>query len=99
MNARAMTFILLAVALVPVLTIEAQNPFPWLEESIKGITDAIVGLLNLLKSSALAIGRVMAGALIALGIVLWGSDILSYKGKKLVLAGLILIIVMEMISS
>lgn len=98
MNARAIAFILLTVALAPILTIEAQNPFPWLEESINGITDAVVELLNLLKSSALTIGRVMAGALIALGVVLWGSDIFSYKGKKLVLAGLILIIVMEMMS-
>lgn len=89
---------LLLITLVPISTTEAQNQLSWLEDSIEELTNAVIELLNLLKSSALTIGRVMAGVLIALGVVLWGSDIFSYKGKKLILAGLILIIVMEMIS-
>ncbi len=98
MNTRVLPTLILILTLVPSLIAEAQNPFSWLEESIKGLTDALIELLNLLRSSALTIGRVMAGLLIALGVVLWGSDIFSYKGKRLILAGLILIIVMEMIS-
>ncbi|MDW8035766.1 MAG: hypothetical protein RMI85_04860 [Candidatus Korarchaeum sp.] len=99
MSTRILLPVLLMITLVPTFTIEAQNPFSRFEESIKGLTDAVIELLNLLKSSALTIGRVMAGTLIALGVVLWGSDVFSYRGKKLILAGLILIIVMEMIAS
>ncbi|MEM0017814.1 MAG: hypothetical protein QXJ48_03585 [Candidatus Korarchaeum sp.] len=97
MRARILPAFLLLITLAPILTVEAQNPFSWLEESIKGLTDSVIGLLNLLKSSAITVGRVMAGVLIALGVVLWGSDIFSYKGKRMILAGLILLIVMEMI--
>ncbi|RDD53801.1 MAG: hypothetical protein BA066_02630 [Candidatus Korarchaeota archaeon NZ13-K] len=95
---RVLMLALLSLAIIPIIAAEAQNPFSWMEDSIKGLTDAVIELLNMLRSSALTIGRILAGTLIALGIVLWGSDIFSYKGRRLVLTGIILIIVMEMLA-
>ncbi len=64
---------------------------------IKRVKDMIILVLNLIKDAAVEVGRIMAGALIALGVVLWASDIFSYKGKKLIISGIILLIIIEIL--
>ncbi len=88
---------LLLILLVPLVVAEAQNPFSWLEDSIKGLTEAAIELLEVLKSSALMIARALSGTLIALGLVLWGTDIFSYKGRRLIIAGIIMLFIVEML--
>jgi len=87
----------LLILLVPLVVAEAQNPFSWLEDSIKGLTEAAIELLEVLKSSALMIARALSGTLIALGLVLWGTDIFSYKGRRLIIAGIIMLFIVEML--
>lgn len=89
--------LLIAVLLLTPLTVSAQNPFSRLEDAISELTQAIIHLLNMLRESAFSIGRVLSGTLIAIGVVLWASDVLAYKGRKLILAGIILLILMELI--
>jgi hypothetical protein len=43
------------------------------------------------------IARALSGTLIALGLVLWGTDIFGYKGKRLIIAGLVMLFIVEMI--
>ncbi len=64
---------------------------------IEKIRDMILSVLSAIKDAALQVGRIMAGTLIALGVVLWASDIFSYKGKKLVISGIILLIIIELL--
>ncbi len=89
--------LLLMLLMVTPLLVEAQDPFSGFESAISELTQSIVNILNMLKESALTIGRVLAGTLIALGVVLWASDIFTYKGRRLILAGIILLILMELI--
>ncbi len=95
---RALVYsVLLMMLLMTPLLVEAQDPFSGFESAINELTQSIMNILNLLKESAISIGRVLAGTLIALGVVLWASDIFTYKGRKLILAGIILLILMELI--
>jgi hypothetical protein len=87
----------LLILMIPLVVAEAQNPFSWLEDSIKGLTEAAIELLDVLKSSALMIARALSGTLIALGLVLWGTDIFGYKGKRLIIAGVVMLFIVEMI--
>ncbi len=89
--------LLLMLLMATPLLVEAQDPFSGFESAIGELTQSIVNILNMLKESALTIGRVLAGTLIALGVVLWASDIFTYKGRRLILAGIILLILMELI--
>ncbi len=89
--------LMLSLVLVPLLSVRAQDPFSGFQTAINDLTQSIIDILNMLKESALSIGRVLAGTLVALGVVLWASDIFSYKGKRLILAGIILLILMELI--
>lgn len=89
--------LLITLLLLAPLAVSAQDPLSRFEDVLGELTQAIINLLNALKESALSVGRVMSGTLIALGAVLWASDIFSYKGRKLILAGIILLIVMELI--
>ncbi len=90
------SLLMMALLLTP-LMVSAQDPLSNFQDAINELTQSILGILNTLKASAISIGRVMAGTLIALGVVLWASDIFTYKGRKLILAGIILLIVMELI--
>ncbi len=88
---------LIIALLISPLMVSAQDPFSGFQNAIQDLTQDIMNILNTLKESAISIGRVMAGTLIALGVILWASDIFSYKGKRLILAGIILLILMELI--
>lgn len=90
---------LMLLALIPLCEASAQEPFSRIADWVKRLTDAVIEFLNVLKSSAITIGRVMAGTVIAIGVVLWGSEIFSYKGKRLILAGLITLMIIEAISA
>ncbi|MDK2383978.1 MAG: hypothetical protein QI199_04090 [Candidatus Korarchaeota archaeon] len=95
---RALVYSALVVLLLMTpLVVKAQDPFSSFESAINKLTQSIMNILNVLKESAISIGRVLAGTLIALGVVLWASDIFTYKGRKLILAGIILLILMELI--
>ncbi len=96
MRAVVYSLLLMLLTVTPLL-VEAQDPFSGFESAINELTQSIVNILNMLKESALTIGRVLAGTLIALGVVLWASDIFTYKGRRLILAGIILLILMELI--
>jgi hypothetical protein len=66
-------------------------------EAVRNMVNAIVAMINAIKDAALTIGRVLGGALIAIGAVLWASDLFSYKGKKLIISGIILLIILELL--
>ncbi len=70
------------------------------------IWDAVFRELGLIQEFVLELkdwfidfGRVLSGALIVIGVVLWASDVFSYKGRKLITAGVILFFVLEAIAS
>ncbi len=88
---------LIIALLISPLMVSAQDPFSGFKDAIQDLTQDIVDILNTLKESAITIGRVLAGTLVALGVILWASDIFSYKGKRLILAGIVLLILMELI--
>ncbi len=90
------TPLMLALVISP-LVVSAQDPFSGFQNAIQDLTQDIIDILSILKESAISIGRVMAGTLIALGVILWASDIFSYKGKRLILAGIMLLILIELI--
>ncbi len=96
MRALIYSVLLMLLLSAPIL-VEAQDPFSGFENAINELTQSIMKILTMLKESAISIGRVLAGTLIALGVVLWASDIFTYKGRKLILAGIILLILMELI--
>ena len=66
-------------------------------EAVRNMVNAIVAMINAMKDAALTIGRVLGGALIAIGAVLWASDLFSYKGKRLIISGIILLIILELL--
>jgi len=96
---RKLTLALL-ILLIPSVVIEAQDKtgglFSEIEDYIKGLTEVAVEFLGVLRSSALMIARALSGTLIAIGLVLWGTDIFGYKGKRLIIAGVILFFLAEL---
>lgn len=66
-------------------------------EAVRNMVDSIVMMINSMKDAALTIGRVLGGALIAIGAVLWASELFSYKGKRLIISGIILLIILELL--
>ena len=60
--------------------------------------DELLDILEFIKEVALDIGKILSGTLIAVGVVLWASDIFSYKGKKLITSGVVLYFIIELLS-
>ncbi len=78
--------------------VSASNFLGEFNDMVRDITQSIVDFINVLKNSAITIGRVLSTALIAIGLVLWASDVFSYKGRKLIIGGIILMLLIELIS-
>ena len=98
MMRRLVYVILLTSLLLTPLPSKCQDPFSDFQSAIDSLTQKIMDILDTLKGAALSIGRVLAGTLIALGVVLWASDIFSYKGRRLIIAGIVLMIILELLS-
>lgn len=60
--------------------------------------DELLDILEFIKEVALDIGKILSGTLIAVGVVLWASDIFSYKGRKLITSGVVLYFIIELLS-
>ncbi len=58
----------------------------------------LLDILEFIKEVALDIGKILSGTLIAVGVVLWASDIFSYKGRKLITSGVVLYFIIELLS-
>ncbi len=80
------------------IRVSASNFLDRFNDMVEDITQSIVDFINTLKASAITIGRVLAGALIAIGVVLWASDVFSYRGRKLIISGVILMLLIELVS-
>ena len=78
--------------------VSASNFLGEFNDMVRDITQSIVDFINVLKNSAITIGRVLSTALIAIGLVLWASDVFSYRGRKLIIGGIILMLLIELIS-
>ena len=62
------------------------------------MVDELLDILEFIKEVALDIGKILSGTLIAVGVVLWASDIFSYKGRKLITSGVVLYFIIELLS-
>ena len=58
----------------------------------------MLDILEFIKEVALDVGKILSGTLIAVGVVLWASDIFSYKGRKLITSGVVLYFIIELLS-
>jgi len=58
----------------------------------------LLDILEFIKEVALDVGKILSGTLIAVGVVLWASDIFSYKGRKLITSGVVLYFIIELLS-
>jgi len=87
-------WLIVAASCIPV----SGNPISREDGVFQKIVDELVDILEFIKEVALDIGRILSGTLIAVGVVLWASDIFSYKGRKLITSGVILYFILELLS-
>ncbi len=101
-NLMSARYALVALALLLISTstlrVSASDFLGRFNDMVNDITQSIVDFINMLKESAITIGRVLSGALIAIGVVLWASDVFSYRGRKLIIGGIILMLLIELVS-
>lgn len=96
---RALALPVLAIVLLAGLVgSAAARPIVSLSSAIQGIVEELKQLLGEMRIAFLGLGKVLSGALLALGAVLWASDIFSYKGRRLLTSASILLLLLEMIS-
>ncbi len=69
-----------------------------ISEGLKDFGEAAKNLLVTLKDVSINILKAMGGALVGIGLVLWASDLHPYKGKKLALTGLVLMLLLSLIN-
>jgi len=86
--------ILAALTLVRVTAVWAQDP---ISEALEREFQIIMDILISIKDWFITLGRVLSGVLIVVGVVLWASDIFSYKGKRLITSGVVLFFILELL--
>lgn len=86
------------ILLASSLEAAAAGPLLDLGPVIEAIVEELKLVLGMMKNAALGLGKVLAGAILAIGVVLWASDIFSYKGRRLIISGSILLIILELIT-
>ncbi len=66
------------------------------------IIDSFIGELEQLvltiREAVLDLGKVLGGAILVIGLVLWASDLFAYKGRRLITAGALLLLILEILS-
>ncbi len=97
-KALALVALILMTLSYSTVRVSASNFLDRFNDMVEDITQSIVDFINMLKASAITIGRVLSGALIAIGVVLWASDVFSYRGRKLIISGVILMLLIELVS-
>ncbi len=87
-----------ALLILPTISVVAcASPGISHSRAFEGFKAELIEILSFLKETALEIGRILSGTLIALGVVLWASDVFSYKGRKLITSGVILYFILELL--
>ncbi len=75
-----------------------SNPLDSIAQKIIDLGNAIRNIVESVKNAAMSILQVLSGAFIAIGLLLWSSDLNPYRGKKLVLTGLTLLVIFSIFS-
>jgi len=90
--------LLMLLILLGAVGTSSANPQLSHSRVLEGFKAELIEILSFLRESAIELGRILAGTLIAVGVVLWASDVFSYKGRKLITSGVILYFVLELLS-
>ncbi|HIE24130.1 MAG TPA: hypothetical protein EYP68_07890 [Candidatus Korarchaeota archaeon] len=65
---------------------------------IDGFIRELEQLVLTVKGAVLNLGKVLGGAILVIGLVLWASDLFAYKGRRLITAGALLLLILEILS-
>ncbi|RLG54555.1 MAG: hypothetical protein DRO00_01005 [Thermoproteota archaeon] len=65
---------------------------------IDGFIKELEQLLLTVKGAVMGLGKVLGGTILIIGLVLWASDLFSYKGRRLITAGALLLLILELLS-
>ncbi|GEM_PF-2868164 len=67
---------------------------PMIDDFIKELGQ----LLLTIKGAVLSLGKILGGTILIIGLVLWASDLFAYKGRRLITAGALLLLILELLS-
>ncbi len=100
MKIKSLVLSLLAVlfgAFLPLREVRAK-PLVDLGPVIEGFIEELEQLLLTIKGAVMGLGKILGGTILVVGLVLWASDLFSYKGRKLITAGALLLLILELLS-
>lgn len=65
---------------------------------IDGFVKELEQLVLSFRGTIMEFGRVLGGTILLIGLILWASDLFSYKGRRLITAGALLLLILELLS-
>jgi len=93
-----LTFLAVLLGFSTSLSRVFAKPIVDLGPVIEGFIDELEQLLLTIKGAVIGLGKVLGGTILIIGLVLWASDLFSYKGRRLITAGALLLLILELLS-
>lgn len=98
---RRFTSLLLSLLIIPLpLTVVLAKPLlsERINEEIEEFFSWLKGVLSLIREQAVMLGKALGATILVIGLVMWGSDLFAYKGRRLITTGALLLLILELIS-
>ncbi|RLG47198.1 MAG: hypothetical protein DRN90_05350 [Thermoproteota archaeon] len=83
-----------SVSLREVIAKPVMELGPIIDDFIKELEQ----LLLMVRGAVISLGKILGGTVLIIGLVLWASDLFAYKGRKLITAGALLLLILELLS-